>query len=125
MAEQAATRTVLRDMPFRQRLVTLRKQHGLTQQRLADLAGLNVIQIRRYETDASQPSVEAIRKLAQALRVTTDLLIFDSDERGPDDDLRLQFEAVKRLSPEDRQAVTTMLDSVLVRHEVQRLAGSR
>ncbi len=59
-----------------------------------------------------------MKKLAQALRTTTDLLIFDSDERGPDDDLRLQFEAVKRLSPEDRQAVTTMLDSVLVCHEV-------
>jgi len=112
-------------MPLRQRLVSLRNQHGPTQQKLADLAGLNVIQIRRYETDASQPSVEAIKKLAQALRTTTDLLIFDSDERRPDDTLRLQFEAVKRLSPDDRQAVTTMLDSVLVRHEVQRLASSR
>ncbi|MGD1053191.1 MAG: helix-turn-helix transcriptional regulator [Candidatus Dormibacteria bacterium] len=55
-------------MSFPHRLVALRKEHGITRQALADIAGLNVIQIRRWETGASQPSVEALKKLAKALR---------------------------------------------------------
>ena len=36
---------------------------------------------------------------------------------------RLQFKAVKRLDPEDRQAVTTLLDSVLHHAEIVLLKG--
>ncbi|MCA1836970.1 MAG: helix-turn-helix transcriptional regulator [Actinobacteria bacterium] len=115
---------VLTAMPFQERLTTLRKQHGLTQQALADIAGLHVSQIRKYETDAAQPSVDAVKKLAVALSVSLDLLVFDRDERGPDDDLRLQFEAVKRLNPDERQALKTVIEGVITKHEVRRLAGT-
>lgn len=108
-------------MPFPQRLVTLRKAQGLTQQALADIAGLNVIQIRRWETSVSQPSLEALKKLAKALRTSTDFLLFDDAERGPDDDLRLEFEAMARLDPEERQIVKALIDSVVVSHDVKRL----
>jgi transcriptional regulator with XRE-family HTH domain len=72
-------------MPFPERLSALRKERHLTQQALADRAGLHVSQIRKYETDVTQPSIEAIKKLAVALSVPSDLLLFDQDERGPDD----------------------------------------
>lgn len=52
---------------FSQRLAALRKEKGLTQQALADLIGMHVIQIRRYESGASQPTLDVIRKLALAL----------------------------------------------------------
>jgi hypothetical protein len=42
-----------------------------------------------------------IRKIAIALHVSADTLIFDENERGPGDDLRLHFEAVSRLSEEE------------------------
>ena len=35
-----------------------------------------------------------------ALSVSADMLLFGQDERGPDDDLRLQFEAASRLDRE-------------------------
>jgi len=57
-------------------LVSLRTQKCLTQQVLADAIGLHITQIERYEADTAQPSLEAIKKLAQTLRVTTDFLIF-------------------------------------------------
>lgn len=34
------------------------------------------------------------KKLAIALHVTSDFLLFETDERGPDDRLRYQFEAI-------------------------------
>jgi transcriptional regulator with XRE-family HTH domain len=108
-------------MAFGERLTKLRKQRALTQQALADKAGMHVVQIRRYETDASQPSLEAIRKLATALSVSADALVFDEDERGPaDDNLKLQFEAVAQLSPDERKTIQTVIDGILLMHDAKR-----
>ena len=108
-------------MGFGERLIKLRKERGLTQQALADKATMNVVQIRRYETDVSQPSLEAIRKLATTLSVSADVLVFDADERGPtDSNLKLQFEAVSQLSPEERGAVQLLIDGILLMHDAKR-----
>lgn len=122
-SQQAPTRTVavLTAMPFPERLTTLRKQRGLTQQKLADIAGLHVSQIRKYETDATQPSIEAVKKLAVALSVSLDLLVFDQDERGPDDDLRLEFESTSRLDADEKQVVRTVIRGIVLQHEARRL----
>ena len=79
---------------FPRHLAALRKEHSLTQQALAERVGVHVVQLRRYEAGSSQPTLDVIRKLAIALSVSADLLLFGKDERGTDDDLRLQFEAV-------------------------------
>ncbi len=105
------------DMSFPERVVTLRKQKNWTQQQLADQVGVRVLQIRRYESGASQPTLDAIRRLALALGVTTDELIFDKNERGPDEDLRLQFEAVSRFEPEEKKVVKALLEGLILKHE--------
>lgn len=75
---------------------------------------MHVVQIRRYETNTSQPRIEAIKKLATALAVSTDTLLFDEGERGPDDELRLQFEALKHFSPEEKQVAKAVLESLIL-----------
>lgn len=75
------------------RIVALRKQRSLTQQALADSVGIHVSNIRRHEAGTSQPTLDVLRNLALALATSADSLLFDEDERGPDDDLRLGFEA--------------------------------
>lgn len=107
---------------FPQRLVTLRKQKGLTQQALSDLTGIHLTQIRRYEGGATLPTFEMLRKLAVTLSVPADVLLFNDGERGPADDLRLQFEAIQRLDPDERESLKTVIDGVITRHEVRRLA---
>ncbi len=71
------------NMQFPERLTTLRKARGLTQQTLADMAGVAVLQIRRYEGGSSQPTLEVIRRLAFALGISADMWVFDEQERGP------------------------------------------
>ncbi|MDO5505074.1 MAG: helix-turn-helix transcriptional regulator [Pseudoxanthomonas suwonensis] len=110
-------------MAFPQRLAALRKQQTLTQQALAELVGVHLTQIQRYEKGDTQPTLEVIRKLAIALAVSADTLIFDPDERGPGDDLKLQFEAVRQLPPEDRQAIKAMLDGMIVKHRTKQIVG--
>jgi transcriptional regulator with XRE-family HTH domain len=111
-------------MKFPERLVTLRKQKGFTQQALADAIGLNVSQLKRYEGGTSQPTLEVLRKLSIALGVSADALIFEENERGPDDELRLQFEAISRFDPEERKVVKTLLDSLILKHEARRWSTS-
>ncbi len=112
-------------MSFPKSLVTLRKSKNLTQQALADQAGCNVLQIRRYEGGGSQPTLIAIRKLAIALSVSTDTLIFDKDERGPSNDFRLQFEALNRFTDEEKKVAKTLLDSLILQHTANLLAANK
>lgn len=79
-------------------------------------------QFRRYESGSSQPTLDAIKRLATTLSVSADELIFDDQERGPSDELRLQFEAISAFDPEDRRIAKALLDSLILRHQAKRLA---
>jgi transcriptional regulator with XRE-family HTH domain len=108
------------DVTFADRLSHLRKSRGLTQQGLADLAGIHMMQVHRYESGTTMPSLEVLKKLTVALRVSADHLLFDDAERGPDQDLRLQFEAVSRLSPDEKRVVLEVLEGLLLKHDAKR-----
>ncbi len=110
------------DMDFPERLAALRKEQGLTQQALAERVGIHVSQLRRYEGGGAQPTLDVLRRLAVALSVSADRLVFDADERGPDDDLLLHLEAIQHLSDDEKQVVKTVIESVLLRHEARRYA---
>jgi len=108
------------DMDFPERLASLRKVKNLTQKELAELIEVHVAQIRRYESGTSQPTLDVIRKIAIALHVSADKLIFGENERGPDDDLRLHFEAVSKLTPEEKKTIKELLEGMLLKHEAKR-----
>jgi transcriptional regulator with XRE-family HTH domain len=112
--------TRLTTMSIAQRLVSLRKQKGLTQQVLADSIGLHITQIKRYEAGSSQPSLEALKKIAQTFRVTIDSLVFELDELEPKEDLRLQFKAVSNMPEEERQVVKQLLEGMIIKYEAER-----
>ncbi len=112
--------TRLTNMSIAQRLVSLRKQKGLTQQALADSIGLHITQVKRYEAGSSLPSLEALKKIAQTLRVTTDSLIFESEELKPGEDLRLQFRAISNMPEKEQQIVMQLLEGMIIKYEAER-----
>lgn len=105
---------------FAQRLAALRKEKGLTQQQLADRIQSHVQQLKRYEAGSSQPTLDVIRKLAVVLGVSSDQLLFGKNERGPDDELRLQFEAVSQFDAEEKRVVRSLLEGMILKHEARR-----
>jgi transcriptional regulator with XRE-family HTH domain len=109
---------------FPERLVTVRKERNLTQQALAETVRCALTQLKRYESGASQPTLDVIKRLAQALRVSSDYLLFGKNERGPDEELRLQFEAVSRFDPEAKKVVKQVLDSMILQQEARRWSSS-
>lgn len=108
----------LATMSFSARVIALRKQKGLTQQGLADASGIHVQQIKRYEAGNAQPTAEALKKLALALHVTADFLLFEEGEREPDDDLKLRFEAIAAMPPEEQAVAKAVLDAMIVKNQV-------
>ena len=110
-------------MDFATRLTAARKRQGLTQQALADHAGVHVTQLRRYEAGTSAPTLDVLRNIAVALHVSIDSLAFGEDERGPSDDLKLAFEAVTRLDPDEQAMVRQLIEAVLLKHEARRWAS--
>ena len=111
-------------MQLAARLIQLRKQKGLSQQALADAVGLHVTQIKRYEAGATQPSLEALKKIAITLGITTDFLLFDNAERNPDDELRLQFDVIARLDEEEKRIIRELIDGMILKYQARRWAGS-
>lgn len=107
-------------MSLSARLVTLRKAKGMSQQQMADAIGLHVTQIKRYEAGQTQPSLDALKKIAIALGVSTDSLLFEANERGPDDDLRLQFDVISRMPKKERQIIRELIDGMIIKYETQR-----
>ncbi|HEX9729334.1 MAG TPA: hypothetical protein VGA37_12580 [Gemmatimonadales bacterium] len=67
--------------------------------------------------------MSAWKRLAQALGVT-DELIFEEHERGPDDELRLQFAAIADFGSDERRAAKDVLDALILNHQARRWAGT-
>jgi len=110
-------------MSIAARLATLRKQKGLTQQALADAIGLHITQIMRYEAGTSQPSLEAIKKIARTLRVTTDSLIFEEEELEADADLTMQFQAIASMPKKQQAVIKQLLEGMIIKYEAERCSS--
>ncbi len=66
---------------FSENLRKLRKNHGLSQQQLAELVGVSVITIQNYEAQRRWPSPESIHDLAKALKVFEPELFADPEQK--------------------------------------------
>ena len=112
-------------MGFPAQLVRIRKSQGLTQQGLAEAALLHINQVRRYEAGTAQPTLEGLIKLARSLHVSLDELVFEEDERGPDDErMKRLFEACERLSEAEQQVIRELLEGMIVKYEARRWTQS-
>jgi transcriptional regulator with XRE-family HTH domain len=113
---------------FPERLRQLRKQKDLSQTELGELVDLHYTHIGRYERGASKPSADAVRRLADALGVSTDYLMEGTTEeaakaRFEDRELLRQFQEVEALPEDDKLVVKKLLDAFLTKKQIQRLAG--
>jgi transcriptional regulator with XRE-family HTH domain len=114
----------VRVMPFAEKLSKLRKDKGLTQEDLAKKVGVGIAQMRRYEKGASSPTLEVIKGMAKTLGVSADELIFDENEgvaptRILDRKLLEQFELLSQMNPHDKDAVQTIIESMIIKSRLE------
>lgn len=70
------------DASFGRNLVFFRKLTGMTQQQIADRLNINRTTYTKYETGASEPSIEMLKRIAELLDVDVNALVYDE---FPDD----------------------------------------
>ncbi len=67
-------------MTLGNKIQTMRKEKGLTQQELADMMGVTDKAVSKWERDISCPDINTMPKLAQVFDVTVDSLLQDSEQ---------------------------------------------
>jgi len=87
----------------------LRKERGLNQDQLAELASLNRVTIAKYESGRVEPGAHALARIADALDVSADVLLGRSDEipsipeTPKTDEAWILARGVDKLSKEQRE----------------------
>lgn len=98
-------------------LRTLRQRKGLSQERLANNAGINVSFYGQIERGIKKPTIDTLEKLVDALGITfTDLFSFTSDTAIPKLNPvidRIVFELNNR-SPEEQEVIYTILRQLFI-----------
>ncbi len=85
---------------------------------------MHVNQIKKYEAGNAQPTLTALIKLAQTLHVSIYEMVLEEGERGPDEVLRLQFEAISRMSDEDKKIIKALLNGMIIKHQTHQMVSN-
>ena len=114
-------------MGFSNRVKELRKKKNLSQTKLGEMVGIHYTQVGRYEKGESFPSMEILRKLADALEVSTDYLMEGSSEEVAlayihDRELLHQFKQVQEMEERDQEMIKTFIDALITKRQIQKMA---
>ena len=101
----------------------LRKERGLNQDQLAELASLNRVTIAKYESGRVEPGAQALSRIADALEVSTDVLLGRADEPEPErheepitPQIRIVSGWMEKMPKEDQDRVVQMMQLMFVTH---------
>jgi len=102
----------------------IRVEKNISQQELADMIGIHSTHVSRYERNLALPSIEIAKKMAEALNVTVDTLIYGTqDEKAKnnlkDADLLNMFTKVQALDKTDLTTVKNLLKAFIFQKETQ------
>lgn len=112
-----AEKTTFGPSTLGEKIATLRKRQGLTQDAFAKKIGVHSNHITRWESNRMRPSVQMLEKIAAVFGVTTDRLL-DAQALaagvglGGNQELVEKMEQLQELDEEDRAMVFRMIDSL-------------
>lgn len=102
-------------MTLGQNIKKYRKEQGLTQVELAKRIDAIQTDVHRWEAGKIMPSIESIRKLAKALGVSVDSLLFTEKERKHlkvgDKEFLEKLKDLDKLTPEDRTTIVNLIET--------------
>ena len=61
---------------------------------------------------------------AKVLHLSLDALMFAKTERGPSDDMALQFKAVAHMPEEERRIIKARLDGMIIKYQTSQIVGN-
>lgn len=102
-------------MSFGNKLKECRKDKGLSQSELAKLLSTNHSIIGKYERDEVNPTVDAVRKLANALDTTLGYLLGESEDKEmlKDPIMMGRLNDIHNLQEADKTYILKALDAMI------------
>ena len=113
-------------LSFGRRLRELRKRRGLSQKELGAAIGVHYMQISKYETGVSFPTVGNVLEIAKTLSVSLDQLF---GAVVPDEahvkNLRLlrRFRELETLPKDDQETAVKLIDALVAKGKIRKLVG--
>lgn len=112
-----------------QRLRAMRMERSLQQQELAHSAAIHPMQYGRYERGDSVPTADVLKRLADALEVSGDYLLYGTSTGAAkanleDRELLKLFEEVARFPEEDKRTLKNVIEAFVVRRKVHDITAS-
>ena len=108
---------------FAERIRKLRKEKKISQQELAQMVGIDVRQISRYESGKIVPYAETIVKIASVFDVTTDYLLLKNAPKKPfrvdDEELLEHIEEIRNLTDEDKKGLYHYIDALVAKNKIK------
>jgi transcriptional regulator with XRE-family HTH domain len=105
---------------FKERLRAARDLRGYSQGVLAERAKMPPTSIAHFESGSRKPSFETLRRLANALEVTTDYLLGRVDQPELAEAGDPLFRDVGKLSGRDRELAKDFLEMLAKRNEARK-----
>lgn len=115
-------------MALGERIKRLRQERGWSQAQLGQKLGVHQKQISGYERDVHVPSTELLIRISEAFDVSLDYLVSGGNGASQridvaDRELIRHMEAIDKLPEKDKEAIKAVLESFILKHRFQELAG--
>jgi transcriptional regulator with XRE-family HTH domain len=110
---------------FGERLHRYREDRGLSQRQLSIHAGIDPVQISRYERGLGLPAADTLAAIAKVLRISLDTLLLGKADRMSDELpiknvlLLDRLREVEKLGRKDQEMIVELIDSVVARRRVE------
>ncbi len=107
----------------------IRKKKGWSQKELGEMIGSHLSHVNRIETGKYKPSLDVLKKIADALEVSLDFLVSEKEEelqevKIEDKTMSERIKLLNTLETEDRKAVIRVIDAMLTKKKIQRLVST-
>lgn len=99
-------------MTFGERLAIVRKRRKMSQADVGKIININGDAYGRYERDEVKPTIEMANKIANALKVSLDYLVGNTDLELDTETLK-RIEDVSKFSENDKKHIYILLDALI------------
>src|SRR5690349_1074328 len=103
-------------MTFGERITYLRKQKKMRQGDLGKAVGTSGDIIGKYERNEIKPSIDVAAKIADALGVTLDYLVKESQYQHIDNEALNRLKLIEKLPTEERTHLFATMDAFFAKH---------
>jgi len=110
-------------MTFGERVTIIRKQKKLKQTEFGNLIDTSGDIVSKYERDLITPSIDVAAKMAKALGVSLDYLVFGIPDNSGNitEEVTAQLKQFDQLLPEDKIHVLAVMEAFVTKAKLQSL----